>query len=178
MKLDKKLEKMLNEHMNHERFNETFYLAGAAYFDSQNLEGMSSYFKLHAAEEKTHFERFYNYIDENGGTCIITGIEDPGDLGNFKSIQDVFEKAVAAEELTSKRIREINKYAYSINDFRARRFLNEFELEQQEEEDLWDYNLSRAKVVGKDPAALLKFDCEMAMRRQYGIKKGTDKRDD
>lgn len=174
MKLDKKLEKMLNDHMNHERFNETFYLAGAAYFDSQNLEGMSSYFKLHAAEEKTHFERFYNFIDENGGTCIITGIEDLGDLSSFKSICDVFDKAVAAEELTSKRIREINKYAHDIGDFRARTFLNSFEQEQQEEEDLWDYNLSRAKLAEKDPAALIKFDCEMSLRRQFGVKKGTD----
>ena len=57
-------------------------------------------------------------------------------------------------------------------------FSKTFELEQQEEEDLWIYNLNRAKIVGKDPAALLKFDCEMAMRRQYGIKKGTNKRDD
>lgn len=177
MKLDKKLEKMLNEHMNHERFNETFYLAGAAYLDFLELEGMSSYFKLHAAEEKTHFERFYDYIEENGGRCIITGIEDPAKLGDFKSVQDVFEKAVAAEELTSKRIREINDYAHEINDFRARTFLNTFELEQQEEEDLWNYNLARAKIVKDDPAALLKFDCEMAMRRQCGVKKGTDKRD-
>ncbi len=177
MKLDKKLEQMLNDHMNHERFNETFYLAGAAYFDSMDLEGMSSYFKLHAAEEKTHFERFYNYIDENGGTCIITGIEDPSKLGKFKSIEDVFEKAVAAEDLTSKRIREINNYANEIDDFRARKFLDEFEYEQQEEEDLWNYNLSRAKIASKDPAALLKFDHEMSMRRQYGIKKGTDKRE-
>ena len=178
MKMDKKLEEMLVDHMNHERFNETFYLAGAAYFDSLDLEGMSSYFKLHAAEEKTHFERFYDYIEENGGRCIITGIEDPAKLGEFKSVQDVFEKSVAAEEITSDRIREMNDYAHKIGDFRAIRFLDTFELEQQEEEDLWIYNLNRAKIVGKDPAALLKFDCEMAMRRQYGIKKGTDKKDD
>ena len=177
MLIDKKLEQMLNNHMNHERFNETFYLAGAAYFDSMDLEGMSSYFKLHAAEEKTHFERFYNYIDENGGTCNITGIEDLSKLNKFKSIEDVFEKAVAAEDLTSRKIREINNYANKINDFRARKFLDEFEYEQQEEEDLWNYNLSRAKIASKDPAALLKFDYEMSMRRQYGIKKGTDKRE-
>ena len=177
MLIDKKLEQMLNNHMNHERFNETFYLAGAAYFDSMDLEGMSSYFKLHAAEEKTHFERFYNYIDENGGTCNITGIEDLSKLNKFKTIEDVFEKAVAAEDLTSRKIREINNYANKINDFRARKFLDEFEYEQQEEEDLWNYNLSRAKIASKDPAALLKFDYEMSMRRQYGLKKGTDKKE-
>lgn len=177
MKIDKKLEQMLNDQANHERYNETFYLACAAYFDSLDLEGMSSYFILHAAEEKTHFERFYDYIVENGGTVKITGIDDPGKLADFKSITDVFVKAVAAEELTSKKVRELNNYAHSINDYRARRFINEFELEQQEEEDLWNYNLSRAKLCENDKAALLKFDCEMAMRRQYGVKKATDKKD-
>lgn len=176
MKLDKKLENMLNEQANHERFNETFYLAGAAYFDSLDLEGMSSFFKLHAEEEKTHFVSFYNYINDNGGNVKITGIEDPGKLAEFKSIQDVFEKSVAAEELTSTRIRELNKYAESIGDFRARKFINEFEDEQQEEEDLWNYWLTRAKLVGQDPSALLKLDEEMGLRLQHGIKKPTDRR--
>lgn len=175
MKLDKKLEQMLNDQMNHERFNETFYLAGAAYFDCVDMEGMSSYFKLHAMEEKTHFERFYDYIDENGGCIKITGIDDPSKLTEFKSVGDVFLKALAAEELTSKKIRDVNNYAVSINDRRACRFLDTFEDEQQEEEDLWTYNLSRAQLCEKDPAALIKFDEEMAYRKMCGAKKFGDK---
>lgn len=178
MKMDKKLEQMLNDQMNHERFNETIYLAGAAYFDSLDLEGISSYLKIHAAEEKTHFERFYDYINDNGGTCVITGIEDPGDVAKFKSTVDFFEKAVATEEITSNKVRDLNKYADKIGDYRARDFINTFELEQQEEEDLWNYNLSRAKIAEKDPAALLKFDCDMGLRRQKGLKKPTDKKKD
>lgn len=174
MKLDKKLEKMLNDQANHERFNETIYLAGAAYLDSLDLEGMSSYFKLHAAEEKTHFERFYDYINDNGGKVTITGIEDPGSLCQFKSIVDLFEKAVATEELTSKKIRELNKHAHKIEDYRAINFINTFEKEQEEEEDLWNYNLSRVRLAAKDPAALIKFDCEMSQRKKTGAKKATD----
>lgn len=171
MKIDSKLCKMLNNQANHERFNETFYLAAAAYFDSLDLEGMSSYFILHAEEEKSHFQRFYNYINENGGNVEITGIEDPKELINFKSVTDVFIKAVQAEELTSRKIRELNTYADSINDYRAMKFINTFEDEQQEEEDLWNYNLSRAKLCEKDMAALIKFDEEMALRKICGAKK-------
>ena len=53
----------------------------------------------------------------------------------------------------------------------AARFLREFELEQQEEEDLWNYNLDRAKLADGDKAATLILDHEMAQREANGNKK-------
>ena len=84
---------------------------------------------------------------------------------------NAFELAVVAEEVTSEKIREMSKLAAKLEDHRAARFLREFELEQQEEEDLWNYNLDRAKLADGDKAATLILDHEMAQREANGNKK-------
>ena len=169
MKMNKKLAQLMNEQVNHERFNEAFYWSCASYFDSLSLENIATYFKLHALEERSHAERFYNYLDENGERVIIDAVKAPE--RDFKSMTQAFELAVVAEEVTSEKIRAMSKLAADLEDHRAARFLREFELEQQEEEDLWTYNLSRAKLADGDKAATLIFDHEMAQREGNGNKK-------
>ncbi len=169
MKMNKKLAQLMNEQVNHERFNEAFYWSCATYFDSLNLENIATYFKLHALEERSHAERFYNYLDENGERVIIDAVKAPE--RNFKSMTNAFELAVVAEEATSEKIRKMAEMAADIGDYRALKFLKEFELEQQEEEDLWTYNLSRAELADGDKAATLIFDHEMAQREANGNKK-------
>ena len=156
MKLSNKLISMLNTQLNNERFNEAFYWSCATYFDSLDLENIAMYFKLHAKEERSHAEKFYDFLDENGAKVIIDGLPSPE--RNFKDFSHPFELAVLAEEKTSDSIRELCKQASKEEDHRALRFLREFELEQQEEEDLWNYNLSRAKLANGDKAATLILD--------------------
>lgn len=169
MKLSKELIDMLNKQLNHERFNEAFYWSCASYFDSLNLENISTYFKLQAKEERKHAERFYDFIDENGAKVIIDSV--PAPERNFKSFSQPFELAVLAEEKTSLLIRNLSIQASKENDIRSLRFLMTFEDEQQEEEDLWNYNLSRAKLAENDNAATLMLDAEMSQREANGNKK-------
>ena len=82
-----------------------------------------------------------------------------------------FELAVVAEEVTSEKIRKMSEVAAAEGDHRALKFLREFEAEQQEEEDLWTYNLDRAKLADGDKAATLILDHEMAQREANGNKK-------
>ena len=44
MKMNKKLAQLMNEQVNHERFNEAFYWSCASYFDSLDLENIATYF--------------------------------------------------------------------------------------------------------------------------------------
>lgn len=169
MKLNEKLVKLLNQQVNHERFNEAFYWSCGSYFDSLDLENIGNYFKLHAKEEREHAERFYNFLDENGERVIIDAV--PAPAKDFKSFSQPFELAVLAEERTSQLIRDMCKLALKEDDYRSLKFLKDFELEQQEEEDLWTYNLSRAKLAEDDKAAILIIDHEMAQREKNGNKK-------
>lgn len=169
MKLSDKMIKKLNEQIQHELLNEHFYWSCASYFDFLDLDNIAKYFRLHAAEEKTHAERFYDYINENGGRAIIPEVKKP--ICDFKNIVHPFELSVIAEEDTSKNIREISKLAAEEQDHRTIHFIHSFELEQQEEEDLWNYNLSRAKLAEKDNGALLILDHEMAQRKKFNNKK-------
>lgn len=169
MKLSEKMLKILNEQIAHELFNEHFYWACAAYFDYIDLDNIARYFRLHAAEEKTHADKFYDYINDNGGRAIIPEVKKP--MGEFKNVVHPFELAVQAEEDTSENIRKISKLAAEEQDHRTIHFIHEFELEQQEEEDLWNYNLSRVKLAEKDNSALLILDHEMSQRAAFGNKK-------
>ena len=169
MKLSDKLITMLNEQLNHERFNEAFYWSCATYFDNLDLENIATYFKLHSEEEKSHAERFYDFLNDNGAKVVIDGLPSPE--RNFKNFVHPFELAVIAEEKTSELIRSLCKQADKDDDYRALNFLKGFEQEQQEEEDLWNYNLSRAKLANGNDAAILIIDHEMAQRKAFNNKK-------
>lgn len=169
MKLSKELIDMLNKQISNERFNEAFYWSCATYFDELNLENIATYFKLHAKEERSHAEKFYEFLDENGARVIIDAV--PAPERSFKSFSHPFELAVLAEEKTSLNIRNLCIQADKDNDHRALNFLRKFEEEQQEEEDLWSYNLSRANLADGDKAATLILDSEMAQRAVNGNKK-------
>ena len=169
MELDNKILNKLNEQIAHELFNEHFYWACASYFDEIGLSNIAMYFRLHAAEEKTHAEDFYDFINANGGKAIIPEVKKP--MCDFKNIVHPFELAMVAEKDTSKQIRELSKLASELQDFRTLEIARKYELEQQEEEDLWSYNLKRAKLAEKDDGALLILDHEMAQRKAFGNKK-------
>ena len=173
MKPSDTLQKLLIVQANHERFNEAFYLSASNWLFFNDLDGMGSYFELHAAEEKTHFEAFKNYLIDNNAAMVMTEVKQP--KVDFKNVVDIFEEAVKAEDLTSQLIRKLNEQAHKDKDYRAIAFIDTFEKEQQEEEDLWYYNLTRAKLAADDPAALLKFDDEMAQRKLAGKKRYSDK---
>lgn len=147
MKLDSKLNELLNKQLTKEFFNEKLYQSMQAWCLSKDLIGFAHWFKLQAEEERSHAYSFYNYVDESRGIIEIGAIDKP--LKDFKSIIEVFEKGLEAEELTSKHIREIYKVAESMKDYGSMEFLDAYVKEQIEEEDKFEEMLNRLRIAGE-----------------------------
>ena len=73
--ISKKMEKALNNQINKELYSAYYYLSMAAYFESENLEGMANFMKVQAQEEVTHAAKFFSYISEQGGRVVLEAIE-------------------------------------------------------------------------------------------------------
>lgn len=161
--LSKSINEMLNIQMTREFFNERLYQSMEAYFKSLDLKGFAHWMHLHALEERKHAYRIYNYIDDARGTIEIGVVDKP--MKDFKSVQQAWEVALKAEELTSKHIREIAEQCRKENDFATADMIDWFVTEQIEEEDRFEAMLNRIKLAG-DGYGIIIIDQEAGQRKE------------
>jgi len=76
--LSKKLEKALNEQINHEFASSYLYLSMAAYAESENLPGFASWLKLQTKEEMGHAMKLYKFVNERGGKVELMALQIAG----------------------------------------------------------------------------------------------------
>ena len=76
-RLDGKMEKALNEQINAEMASSYIYLSMAAYFESENLEGLAHWMRVQTQEETAHAMMFFGYINERKGRVKLTKIDAP-----------------------------------------------------------------------------------------------------
>ena len=67
----------LNKQLNKEMFSSYLYLSMAAYFDTKNLSGMSSWMRFQSEEEYEHAMKFYDFILRIGGEVKLTALDAP-----------------------------------------------------------------------------------------------------
>jgi len=75
--IDKKIEAAINDQINWELYSSYLYFSMAAYCDSVNLKGFSSWMRTQAMEEMTHVKRFYDFLTARGGRVILSDIKAP-----------------------------------------------------------------------------------------------------
>ena len=91
MKLNEEMEKALNAQVTMELASAASYLQMAAYFSHQNLDGMSRWMRAQAEEERSHADRFLDFILDRGGKAVIGEVEAP--RGEFSGAEEVFATA-------------------------------------------------------------------------------------
>ncbi len=158
--MEKQLELALNEQLNFEIESAHIYLAMAGYIATLGLEGFESWFMVQYEEEISHAKKFMNYINERGGRVQIKGFIDPEN--EFKSLLDVLEVSLGHEKEVTRRINNLMKIAYEVNDYAGVSFLQWYIDEQVEEEDNFSKLIDKVKLV-KD-AGLYMLDKEVALR--------------
>ena len=154
--MNDKIYKALNEQIKHEFYSSYLYLAIASYFDNIPLEGMAKWFKKQAAEEHEHGMKIYDYINDRNMQVDLQAIDKPS--AKFKSVEQIFEQALAHEKKVTHWINEIYEMALKEKDHATAVFLQWFITEQVEEEKNAQDNLDQIKLIGDDKAALFVID--------------------
>ncbi|HSV43035.1 MAG TPA: ferritin [Candidatus Bathyarchaeia archaeon] len=160
--MDKKLYKVMNDQVTKELFSAYLYLSMAGYFESKGLPGMAHWMKLQANEEVSHGMKIFGYINDRGDTVMLGGFEKPE--SEFKSVRDVFEKALAHEKKVTASINNIYSVATGVEDYAAQVFLQWFLDEQVEEEKNAVDILSKLDYIKDNSMGLLMLDKELGSR--------------
>lgn len=152
----------INEQINREFYAAYLYLAMAAHFDAEALEGFAHWMRLQAQEEQGHALRLFNYLLERGARVELGAIEAPP--ASFGSPLSIAEQALEHERKVSEQINRIYVLAAERADFATQVHLQWFLAEQVEEENSGERMVERLRMAGDNRAALLILDREVASR--------------
>ncbi len=160
--ISKKMEAAINEQINKELYSSYYYLAMAAYLESENLDGMATFMKAQAYEEVGHAMKFYGYVNDQGGRVILEAIEKPQET--FDNPQQIFELSLKHEQFVTSRIHDLVNLALEEKDHATKAFLDWYVTEQVEEESTMDSIVKKLKIVGSNGQGLLMLDAELGQR--------------
>ncbi|MBD3204216.1 ferritin [Candidatus Woesearchaeota archaeon] len=162
MKIKKKMQDALNEQINKEMESAYIYLAMAAYFDKENLTGMSHWMKKQAQEEVDHAMRIYRYVFERAGNVKLKAIKKPEH--DWSNPLEVFEAAYEHEKFITDSINQLVDLSEELDDKPTGTFLNWFIDEQVEEEDSALGIVEKLRMIGDAKPALMMLDRVLGKR--------------
>jgi ferritin len=160
--INEKIEKAMNEQINHEIYSSYLYLSMSAYFSSLNLNGFANWMRVQAKEEDLHAMKFYDYIIERGGRVTLETIKGPETTWDSPLV--VFESAYKHEIFVTSLINNLVDIAITERDHASNSFLKWFVDEQVEEEASADKIVQELKFIGDNRHALFMIDRELATR--------------
>jgi ferritin len=160
--LSKKTVESLNEQINKELYSAYLYLSMGAYAAHAGLNGVANWFTVQTKEEMAHAEKFYNYVNQQGGRVVLKAIDEPPK--QFSSAQDLFGKTLEHEKKVTGLINGLADLARKEKDHATEAFLQWFVTEQVEEEANANELLQKMKLIGKDGNGLLMIDSQLATR--------------
>lgn len=156
------IQKAFNEQIKKELDSAYLYLSMAAYFDSQNLEGMAHWMKVQAKEEFKHAMKFYEHINERGGRVEFFALEKP--IKEWVNPFEVFKHVYEHEQKVTASIHNLVELAEKENDHAAYVFLQWFVNEQIEEESNASKILQTLEKIKDIPVGIIMMDRELAKR--------------
>ncbi|MFA5700570.1 MAG: ferritin [Desulfuromonas sp.] len=156
------LNQALNEQISYENYSAFIYKAMQAYFEAEDLPGMSHWMDLQYQEELSHAEKIFRFICDAGGRAELMGMEAP--CNKYTSPLEVFESALAHEQKVTQRINNLMEQAQTEKNHAAQIFLQWFVTEQVEEEASVSQIITHLKRVKEDGRGLMMVDQELSKR--------------
>ena len=130
--MNEKVKELMNMQVNYELEAAYLYLEFSNFFDSRNLEGYANYYKVQAKEEIDHAMLIYDYLHDINENVKLMIIHAP--LDEYKSIEEVLDAGLKAEEDVTSKINKIYDCADKYSDTASKVFIKWFITEQVEEE--------------------------------------------
>ncbi|HWP99065.1 MAG TPA: ferritin [Vicinamibacterales bacterium] len=153
----------INQQINAEFTASYAYLAMSAWCERNNFLGAARWLRIQSQEEYGHAMRLYDFVLARGGEVELKSIAEP--RGSFKSVAEVFERALEQEMAVSRDIDALYELAFKEKAFAAAAALEWFLTEQVEEERTAREIVGKFRLVGDDPASLLDLDRELGTRQ-------------
>ena len=152
----------INRQINSELSASYSYLAMSAWCEGQKFTGAARWLRLQSQEEYMHAMKLFDFILARDAQVDLKPLEKPRQ--KYKSLADVFEKALAQEQEVSRQIDSLYETAFKEKAFAAVAELQWFLTEQVEEEKTGREIVAKFKLIGNDPASILDMDRELGSR--------------
>ena len=161
--MNKKMEQAFNAHLNAEFYSSYLYLAMANCFTAKNLDGMASWMRLQAEEERAHAMKFLDFINVRDGRVTLKQIDQPP--LEWSTPLEAFQQAYDHELQISGKIDALVDLATKEGDHAAVNFLQWFVSEQVEEEAHALGIVDKLKMVGDKGSGLFMIDRMLGDRK-------------
>jgi ferritin len=152
----------INRQINSELSASYSYLAMSAWCERQKFTGAARWLRLQSQEEYLHAMKLFDFMLARDEKVELKPLAEPRQ--SFKSLADVFEKALEQEQDVSKQIDSLYEIAFKEKAFAAVAELQWFLTEQVEEEKQGREIVAKFKLIGSDPASILDMDRELGSR--------------
>jgi len=160
--LNPTIETALNEQTHAEFYSSYLYLAVAAWFNDQHLDGFAAWFEAQAKEEFEHGMKLFHHIMDRGGTVALKAIDKPNVA--WKNPSEAVKAVLDHERYITGRINALADLATKENDHATAVFLHWYIAEQVEEEATADRLYNQTAMLDGSPQGLLMLDRELTGR--------------
>ncbi len=160
--INQQIEEALAKQINQEFGAAYNYLAMAAYFDAQSLDGFANWMQVQHDEEVAHGMRLFRYLLDRGGHIALEGIPKP--RKDYEGVVEVFECALDQERENTKSINSLYELATNCNDYATKSHLQWFLDEQVEEEKSIEDIIAVLRRAKDDVSALLFLNDKLGAR--------------
>jgi ferritin len=161
--LSQAMQSAVNDQINNELYSSYSYLSMSAYLENEQFRGCAKWMMMQSGEEYAHAMRLYNFLIDRQCRVVLKPISEP--QGEFESVVQVFERALAQEQTVTSQINGLWELAFNEKQFAALVELEWFIQEQVEEEKTAREIVHKFQMVRNDPAALLDLDRELGARQ-------------
>lgn len=162
MKINKKVEDILNKQVNAELWSAYLYLSMAAWCESKGLKGFANWMRVQFQEETTHALKIYDYVLSRSGDIKlqpIAGVEN-----SWKSLLHMFEETYKHECVVTDLIANCYEVATKEKDHATATMLQWFINEQTEEESNAIEIIDQIKLLGEKGEGIYHLDKQLATR--------------
>ncbi len=160
--LSQVMQDAINDQINNELFSSYSYLSMAAWCENQQFTGCAHWMRLQSEEERIHALRLQDFLLARNSRVLLRPIAQPE--VDFESVIQIFDKALAQEQIVTQQIDELYELAFNEKAFAALVELEWFITEQVEEEKTAREIVHKFHMVENDPASLLDLDRELSTR--------------
>lgn len=162
MKINKKVEEVLNKQVNAELWSGYLYLSMAAWSEAKGFKGFGNWLRCQFQEETSHALKIYDYILNRSGEVKllpIAAVETSWD-----SLLHMFEEIYKHECKVSESINNCYEAAMAEKDYATTTMLQWFIEEQTEEESNVLEIIDVLKLTGEKSGGIFYLDKKLGHR--------------
>lgn len=162
MKINKKVEEVLNKQINAELWSAYLYLSMAAWSENLGFKGFANWMRVQFQEETSHAMKIYDYILNRSGEVKLEPIAAV--KTSWDSLLNMFEETYAHELKVTESINHCYEVAMAEKDYATTTMLQWFIEEQIEEESNDLEIIDVLKITGEKSGGIFYLDKKLGHR--------------